>query len=51
MTQAGLTWLAGRGLTDGMLYVDAANVAAVTMYRSMGFTEHHTDRAYLGHFG
>ena len=47
LTRAGLDWLAGRGLTVGMLYVDADNVAAVTMYRSMGFVEHHVDRAYL----
>ena len=28
LTQAGLAWLAGRGLTVGMLYVDADNVPA-----------------------
>jgi mycothiol synthase len=47
LTRAGLDWLAHRGLTVGMLYVDADNVAATTMYRSMGFVEHHVDRAYL----
>ncbi len=46
LTQAGLDWLARRGLTVGMLYVDAANEAAISMYRSMGFVEHHVDRAY-----
>jgi mycothiol synthase len=47
LTRAGLDWLADQGLTVGMLYVDADNVAATTMYRSMGFVEHHVDRAYL----
>jgi mycothiol synthase len=46
LTQAGLDWLAGRGLRVGMLYVDADNRAAVSMYRSMGFAEDHVDRAY-----
>lgn len=31
-----------------VLYVDARNLAAVNMYRSMGFRHHHTDRSYLG---
>jgi mycothiol synthase len=47
LTRAGLDWLAGRGLTVGMLYVDAANRPAVSMYRSMGFVEDHVDRAYV----
>jgi mycothiol synthase len=47
LTRSGLDWLAHRGLTVGMLYVDAGNVAATTMYRSMGFVQHHVDRAYL----
>jgi mycothiol synthase len=47
LTRAGLDWLAGQGLAVGMLYVDADNVAATTMYRSMGFVEDHVDRAYL----
>jgi mycothiol synthase len=51
LTEAGLAWLSGRGLTVGMLYVDADNVAALSMYRSMGFAEDHVDRAYLGRFG
>jgi mycothiol synthase len=47
LTWAGLDWLAGRGLSVGMLYVDADNGAAVHLYRSMGFTEDHVDRSYL----
>ncbi len=48
LTQAGLDWLAAQGLSLGMLYVDADNVAAVKLYRSMGFTDDHVDRSYLG---
>ncbi len=46
LTRAGLDWLASAGLAQGMLYVDAANRAAVGLYRSMGFTTHHVDRSY-----
>jgi mycothiol synthase len=47
LTRAGLDWLASQGLKVGMLYVDAANAAAVALYRSMGFVEHHVDRSYV----
>jgi mycothiol synthase len=50
LTEAGLDWLARQGLTTGMLYVDAANVAAVSMYRSMGFVNDHVDRSYIKRF-
>jgi mycothiol synthase len=46
LTRAGLDWLARAGPSVGMLYVDASNDAAVALYRSLGFTEDHTDRAY-----
>jgi mycothiol synthase len=46
LTLAGLQWLADRGLTVGMLYVEADNEPAVRTYRRIGFTVHHTDRAY-----
>ncbi|MHB1711938.1 MAG: GNAT family N-acetyltransferase, partial [Acidimicrobiales bacterium] len=51
MTRAGLDKLAHSGLRVGMLYVDAANPAALSLYRSMGFTDDHTDRAYTGLLG
>ena len=47
LTEAGFDWLAGAGLLHGMLYVDAANTPAVALYRSMGLTTHHVDRAYV----
>jgi mycothiol synthase len=46
LTLGGLASLARRGVTVGMLYVDGANAAAVGLYRSLGFTDHHVDRAY-----
>jgi mycothiol synthase len=46
LTVAGLTHLAARGITLGMLYTDATNVAAVALYRSLGFTVDHIDRSY-----
>jgi len=46
MTLAGLEWLAAQGLHDGMLYVESDNFAANATYEAIGFTHHHTDRAY-----
>ena len=43
----GLASLAERGITTGMLYVDAANDSAVGLYRHLGFDVHHVDRAYV----
>lgn len=46
LTTAGLESLANRGITVGMLYVDADNEAAVGLYRALGFVTYRTDRAY-----
>jgi len=48
LTVAGLEHLAARGLTVGMLYVDASNTPAVALYEDLGFTVNHVDRAYTG---
>ncbi len=47
LTVAGLTHLA-RSVDVGMLYVDADNTPAVGLYRDLGFTVHHTNRAFVG---
>lgn len=47
LTVAGLHSLAGKGSTEGMLYVDAGNTAAVRLYQSLGFRVAHTDQAYV----
>jgi mycothiol synthase len=46
LTTAGLESLAARGITVGILYVDADNEAAVGLYCALGFVTHRTDRAY-----
>jgi mycothiol synthase len=49
MTLIGLDWMhRERGITHGMLYVDAANEAAVAMYTKLGFAIDHVDRSFLG---
>jgi len=46
LTVAGLESLWRRGISVGMLYADANNEAAVSLYRSLGFTVDHVDRSY-----
>ena len=46
LTLAGLDHLHGTGLDVGMLYVDGTNAAGRHLYDQLGFTLHHTDRAY-----
>ncbi len=47
LTIAGLRSLHASGATEGMLYVDADNTAAVRLYESLGFDTAHTDQAYV----
>jgi len=49
LTLAGLEHLAGRGITTGMLYVDADNTPAVGLYTSLGFDVHCTNAAFVAH--
>ena len=48
LTLAGLDWMARKGVTVGMLHVDADNLAAVTLYRSLGFETHSDSQAFVG---
>ena len=48
MVVSGLVNMAERGITTAMLYVDAANTSAVTMYENLGFRTHRTDQAFVG---
>jgi mycothiol synthase len=42
----GLCHLHLRGSTEGMLYVDETNDAALRLYQGLGFTKHHSDLAF-----
>ncbi|MGW6685823.1 mycothiol synthase [Streptomyces sp. NPDC054961] len=46
LTAIGLRHLAAAGLPTAMLYVDADNPAALSVYASLGFTTHETDLMY-----
>lgn len=46
LTATGLRHLAAAGLPTAMLYVDADNKAAVSVYERLGFTTYETDLMY-----
>jgi mycothiol synthase len=46
LTTIGLRHLAAQGLPTAMLYVDADNKAAVSVYERLGFTTYETDLMY-----
>jgi mycothiol synthase len=48
LTAAGLAHLHREGAPLGMLYVDAGNARAQSMYRSLGFSAHHLQQAFVG---
>lgn len=48
LTLAGLDHLAGKGITEALLYVAVENIAATAMYERLGFAVHRLDRAYVG---
>ncbi len=48
ITVAGLNHLAASGADVGMLFVDADNAAAISMYMTLGFVVHHTELAFVG---
>ncbi len=47
LTLAGLEHLASRGITTALLYVDADNDAAVSLYEKLDFTIHSTNAAFV----
>jgi mycothiol synthase len=49
LMNAGLARLRERGCTAASLYVEADNMAAVGLYRSLGFTDHTVDVQYRRH--
>ena len=46
LTVAGIRYLQGQGLHAVMLYVDADNIPAVSLYRRLGFTRWDVDVMY-----
>jgi mycothiol synthase len=43
LTRAGLSHLAGRGVSEVELYVESDNLPAIGLYRGLGFTHHARD--------
>jgi len=43
MTATGLRHLSEKGVAEISLYVDGDNTAALALYRSLGFVDHHVD--------
>ncbi len=43
LTRAGLSHLAGRGVSEVELYVESDNLPAIGLYRGLGFTHHQRD--------
>ena len=46
LTITALNYLKNQKLSDAMLYVDAENLAAITLYKSLGFTQSSRDILY-----
>ena len=46
LTRSGLAWLAAAGVDTAMLYVEADNAPARTIYERLGFGIHRTDRLW-----
>ena len=49
LTVAGLASISAKGLSTGMLFVDANNTGAVRLYEKLGFHLNHVNRAYRTH--
>ena len=47
MTVAGLGYLRNKGLMSAMLYVDEENLAAISLYKNLGFVEWGRDVMYI----
>lgn len=47
MCVAGLNYLAEKGLSVAMLYVESTNKSALKLYEHLGFSVDHIDRAYV----
>jgi len=49
LTRAGFEWLAGKGLTRGLLYCESDNASALGIYSRLGFVVATTHRWYTHH--